>query len=65
MPLVRYALYAQGIDLYITPTHDSGDRTVAADIPDGFPGGGELFPRPDLFQLHVDTTPRKPLEFAR
>ncbi|HEU0199484.1 MAG TPA: carbon-nitrogen hydrolase family protein [Burkholderiaceae bacterium] len=29
MPLVRYALYAQGIDLYITPTYDSGERTAA------------------------------------
>lgn len=29
MPLVRYALYAQGIDLYIAPTYDSGDRWVA------------------------------------
>jgi nitrilase len=29
MPLVRYALYAQGVDLYITPTYDSGDRAVA------------------------------------
>jgi len=25
MPLARYALYAQGIDLYIAPTYDSGD----------------------------------------
>jgi nitrilase len=29
MPLARYALYAQGIDVYITPTYDSGDRAVA------------------------------------
>jgi nitrilase len=29
MPLVRYALYAQGIDVYIAPTYDSGDRWVA------------------------------------
>lgn len=142
MPLVRYALYAQGIDVYVTPTYDSGDRTVATmqhiareagcwvvscgtafrgrDLPEGFPGKAELFPkldewvnpgdsvvvapggkvvagplheahgivyaeidlervgmarrsldvvghyaRPDLFQLHVDTRPRKPLEFAR
>jgi nitrilase len=142
MPLVRYALYAQGIDVYVTPTYDSGDRAVATmqhiareagcwvvscgsafrgrDIPEGFPGQAELYPkpdewvnpgdsvivapggkiaagplheeygilyaeldlervgmarrsldvvghyaRPDLFQLHVDTRPRKPLEFAR
>lgn len=25
MPLSRYALYAQGIDIYIAPTYDSGD----------------------------------------
>src|SRR5712692_3592627 len=29
MPLARYALYAQGVDLYVTPTYDSGERAVA------------------------------------
>jgi nitrilase len=29
MPLARYALYAQGIDLYVTPTYDNGERAVA------------------------------------
>jgi len=29
MPLARYALYAQGLDVYIAPTYDSGDRWVA------------------------------------
>jgi nitrilase len=29
MPLVRYALYAQGIDVYIAPTYDSGERWIA------------------------------------
>jgi nitrilase len=29
MPLARYALYAQGIDIYVTPTYDSGERAVA------------------------------------
>jgi nitrilase len=29
MPLVRYTLYAQGIEIYVTPTYDSGDRAVA------------------------------------
>ena len=29
MPLVRYALYAQGIELYVTPTYDTGDRCIA------------------------------------
>lgn len=30
MPLARYALYSQGIDLYIAPTYDSGDRWIAS-----------------------------------
>lgn len=25
MPLARYAMYAQGVELYIAPTYDSGD----------------------------------------
>lgn len=29
MPLTRYALYAQGLDVYIAPTYDSGDRWLA------------------------------------
>lgn len=29
MPLVRYALYAQGVELYIAPTYDSGERWIA------------------------------------
>ena len=29
MPLARYALYAQGVELYVTPTYDSGERAVA------------------------------------
>lgn len=29
MPLARYALYAQGLDVYIAPTYDSGDRWLA------------------------------------
>jgi len=28
MPLARYALYAQGIELYVAPTYDSGDDWV-------------------------------------
>lgn len=28
MPLARYALYSQGIDIYIAPTYDSGDGWV-------------------------------------
>ena len=29
MPLARYALYAQGIDIYIAPTWDTGDSWIA------------------------------------
>ena len=29
MPLARYALLAQGLDVYATPTYDSGERTAA------------------------------------
>jgi nitrilase len=29
MPLARYALFAQGLDVYVAPTYDSGDRCVA------------------------------------
>ena len=29
MPLARCALYAQGIDIYVAPTYDSGDRCTA------------------------------------
>jgi len=25
MPLARYAIYAQGVEIYIAPTYDSGD----------------------------------------
>jgi len=142
MPLARYALYAQGLDVYIAPTYDSGERWVATmqhiareagcwvagagcafrarDIPDSIPGKPELFKnpdewvnpgdsvivapggkivagpmheelgilyaeidperigvarrsldivghysRPDVFQLRVDTRPRRPVEFTQ
>jgi nitrilase len=29
MPLARCALYAQGVDIYIAPTYDTGDRWIA------------------------------------
>src|SRR5882672_476055 len=29
MPLARCALYAQGVEVYVAPTYDSGERTVA------------------------------------
>ena len=141
MPLVRYALYAQGIQVYVTPTYDSGDRAVATmqhiareggcwvvscglafqgcDIGDNVPGRNELFrdadewvnpgdsvivapggkvvagplhqergilyadidlgrvgmarrsldvvghyARPDLFQLHVNDQPLRPISFT-
>ena len=28
MPLARYALYAQGVEIYVAPTYDSGDTWV-------------------------------------
>ncbi|MDH3389201.1 MAG: carbon-nitrogen hydrolase family protein [Gammaproteobacteria bacterium] len=30
MPLARYALYAQGVEIYIAPTNDSGDDWIAS-----------------------------------
>lgn len=29
MPLARAALYAQGVQIYVAPTYDSGDRWIA------------------------------------
>ena len=29
MPLARYALYAQGVEIYIAPTYDSGDAWIS------------------------------------
>jgi len=29
MPLARCALYAQGVDIYVAPTYDSGERSIA------------------------------------
>jgi nitrilase len=29
MPLARYALYAQGVEIYIAPTYDNGERWIA------------------------------------
>ena len=29
MPLARYALYADGVEIYITPTYDTGERSMA------------------------------------
>lgn len=140
MPLARCALYALGVEIYIAPTYDSGDKWVgtlqhiareggcwvvgsgmafrASDIPDTVPGKSDLYPnadewinpgdsvviepggkiaagpmrrelgilysdidlervgiarrsldvvghysRPDIFQLRVNTTALKPVEF--
>ena len=140
MPLARYAMYSQGVELYIAPTYDSGDEWISSlqhiaregccwvvgcgnlmkgsDIPDDFPDkdslypdkdewinpgdsvviapGGELiagpmrqkdgilycnidpakvgiarraldvtghYSRPDIFQLHVNTTPQASVVF--
>jgi len=140
MPLARYALYGQGVEIYLAPTYDAGDGWVGtmqhiaregrcwvvgsgfvlrgADIPDSFPEKARLYPdaaewinkgdsvvvepggkiaagpmraelgilyadidsarvaaarrtldvaghyaRPDIFQLHVNTKPLKPVSF--
>jgi nitrilase len=69
MPLARYALYADGVEVYVAPTWDEGDTWIAtmrhiaaegrcwvigagcslraSDLPDRFPGRGQLFPDPD------------------
>jgi nitrilase len=69
MPLARFALYALGIEIYIAPTYDSGDKWIgtlqhiareggcwvvgsgmafrAGDIPDTVPGKSDLYPNPD------------------
>ncbi len=141
MPLARYALYAQGIEVYVAPTYDNGDGWIgtlqhiaregccwvvgsgcalrAGDFANDFPDRTSLYPdpeewinpgdsvviapggkivagpmrketgilyaevdiervgaarrsldvvghyaRPDVFQLRVDTHPRRPVEFA-
>ena len=30
MPLARYALYSQGVEIYIAPTYDSGDNWIGS-----------------------------------
>jgi nitrilase len=67
MPLARYALYAQGVDVYIAPTYDSGDRWVATMqhvAREGgcwVAGGGCAFRAKDI----PDSLPGKPELFPR
>ena len=140
MPLARYTLYSQGVEIYIAPTYDSGDGWIGtmqhiaregrcwvicsgvaytnSDIPADFPNRDSLYPvseewinpgdsaviapggaivagpmhqekgilyaeidperastakrdlditghysRPDLFTLHVDTRPQRPISY--
>lgn len=61
MPLSRYALYAQGIDIYIAPTYDSGDewictlRHIAREGGCWVIGAGNVFQASDI----PDTLPSK------
>lgn len=141
MPLARYAMYAQGVDVHVAPTYDAGERWIATmrhiareggcwvlssgcafqarHVPDAFPGKAELYlnadewinagdsvivapggdivagplhqelgilyaeldlgrvgvarrsldvvghySRPDIFRLHVNDEPLKPVEFS-
>jgi nitrilase len=142
MPLARSAMYAQGVDIYVAPTYDTGERWLATmqhiareggcwvlgscaafqarDLPAALPGRAQLYPdddewinagdsvvvapggriaagpmrqqrgivyadldlervtqarrtldvvghyaRPDLFRLHVDTRPARPVVFDK
>ncbi|RPH58485.1 MAG: carbon-nitrogen hydrolase family protein [Acidobacteria bacterium] len=69
MPLARCALYALGVEIYIAPTYDSGDKWIgtlqhiareggcwvvgsgiafrSSDIPESVPGKAELYPNSD------------------
>jgi nitrilase len=54
MPLARYALYSQGIEIYIAPTYDSGDgwigtlRHIARESGSWTIGSGSAFKASDL-----------------
>ena len=49
MPLARYALYAQGLEIHIAPTYDSGDgwigtlQHIARELPADFPERDRLY----------------------
>ena len=64
MPLARYALYAQGIDIYVAPTYDNGQRWVATMQHIGREGGCWVIGSGWAFQGHhlSDAVPElKPL----
>ena len=55
MPLARYALYAQGVEIYVAPTYDSGDNTTYV----GFyvePVSDVVIPEPAAAVLLVDAS---------
>jgi nitrilase len=69
MPLARYALYAQGVEIYVAPTYDAGEAWIgtmqhiareggcwvvgsglamqASDLPPEFPERTRLYPEPE------------------
>jgi nitrilase len=69
MPLARYALYAQGVEIYVAPTYDAGEAWIgtmqhiareggcwvigsglamqASDLPPDFPERTRLYPEPE------------------
>ncbi|TVT55356.1 MAG: carbon-nitrogen hydrolase family protein [Sedimenticola thiotaurini] len=59
MPLARYALYAQGVEIYFAPTYDSGDdwveslRHIARESGCWVVGGGTLLRGSDM-QFELD-----------
>jgi nitrilase len=82
MPLSRYALYAQGVEVYIAPTYDYGDGWIgtlqhiaregrcwvigsgtvlrARDIPETFPKKISLYPDPEEWINPGDSVVIKP-----
>ena len=61
MPLARYALYAQGVDIYVAPTYDTGERWLATMQHIAREGGCWVLGSGGAFQArHVpDTVPGK------
>ncbi len=52
LPLARCALYAQGIDVYVAPTYDSGQRWIASMQHIGREGGCWVIGSGCAFQAH-------------